>query len=211
MTIQYSCLQSFYPGLGNVTNNPNLNAADGYKLTLHSPAIDVGTSAFMPAADLLGVPRPLDGDTNGVAVVDMGCYEYMAITLDSDSDGIPDWWTWQYYGHMAGQESDNSMASNFAYGSRRTNLEKYGADLDPTDPLSDLEITGLTLLPIGIQINWRGGRWSRQYIETRQSLSDTTEQWAAIFTNLPPTATATNFIHADATNQSLFFRVRAAR
>ena len=42
------------------------------------------------AADLDGIPRPLDGNANGSAIVDMGCYEYMNASADSDGDNMTD-------------------------------------------------------------------------------------------------------------------------
>jgi hypothetical protein len=212
MTVQYSCLQSFYPGLGNKTNNPSLNVADGYTLTMNSPAIDVGTSVFMPVVDLLGVPRALDGDGNGSAVVDMGCYEFIPANLDSDSDGVPDWWTWQFFGHLTGQEEDNSLAASVVSGARMSNLEKYLADLDPTNPLSVLEMTGMQLLPEGVNVGWKGGRWSRQYLESTYDIGNTSVPWQSIFTNLPPTPVQTNVtISVGVTNRAAFYRVRAER
>jgi len=212
MTVQYSCLQSFYPGLGNKTNNPNLNTGDGYKLTAGSVAIDAGTVAFMPAVDLLGVPRPVDGDINGTATVDMGCYEFIPAGLDTDTDGVPDWWTWQYFGHLAGQGSDYSVGTNILPGSSMSTYEKYLADLNPTNPASVLEVTGVQWLPQGIKVDWQGGQWARQYLESRQDLANTNESWMPVFTNLPPTASATNVtVNVGTTNKAGFYRIRVER
>jgi hypothetical protein len=41
-----------------------------------SPAIDVGAYAECPPTDIRAVPRPVDGDLDGVADCDMGAYEY---------------------------------------------------------------------------------------------------------------------------------------
>ena len=53
--------------------------------------------------------------------------------VDSDGDGIPDWWTAQYFGHSSGQSNDLSRASDDASGSGQNNLFKYVAGLDPTN------------------------------------------------------------------------------
>ena len=212
MTVQYSCLQSFYPGLGNKTNNPNLNTGDGYKLTAGSVAIDAGTVAFMPAVDLLGVPRPVDGDTNGTATVDMGCYEFIPQALDSDADGVPDWWTWQYFGHLSGQGSDYSFATTTLPGSRMTTYEKYLAGLDPTNPASVLAVTGVQWLPQGVKVDWEGGQTVKQYVESKSDLGNTNEPWTPVFTNLPPTSITTNVtVNVGTTNKAGFYRIRVER
>ena len=189
-----------------------MNTGDGYKLTAGSVAIDAGTVAFMPAVDLLGVPRPVDGDTNGTATVDMGCYEFIPQALDSDADGVPDWWTWQYFGHLSGQGSDYSMATNTVPGSRMSNLEKYLADLNPTNPLSVLAVTGVQWLPQGVKVDWEGGQAVRQYVESKSDLGNTNEPWTPVFTNLPPTAITTNVtVNVGTTNRAGFYRIRVER
>jgi hypothetical protein len=54
--------------------------------------------------------------------------------LDSDSDGIPDWWMLAYFNHPTGQSFDNSLANQDADGTGQSNLFKYVAGLNPTDP-----------------------------------------------------------------------------
>ncbi|NLV42855.1 MAG: PASTA domain-containing protein [Candidatus Hydrogenedentes bacterium] len=67
----FSCIQGGYEGEGNIAEDPLFaNAAAGdYRLMPGSPCIDTGTPDGAPAADLLGVPRPVG------AGVDMGPYE----------------------------------------------------------------------------------------------------------------------------------------
>ncbi len=47
-----------------------------------SPAIDAGDNSTCPATDQRGVPRPLDGDGDGLAVCDMGAFELVAPNFD---------------------------------------------------------------------------------------------------------------------------------
>ena len=54
--------------------------------------------------------------------------------LDSDSDGIPDWWMLAYFNHATGQGFDNSLASADADGTGQNNLFKYVTGLNPIDP-----------------------------------------------------------------------------
>jgi alpha-glucosidase (family GH31 glycosyl hydrolase) len=54
--------------------------------------------------------------------------------LDSDSDGIPDWWMLAYFNHPTGQGGDNSLANADADGTGQNNLFKYVTGLNPIDP-----------------------------------------------------------------------------
>jgi hypothetical protein len=47
-----------------------------FHLLSNSPAIDSGTNVGAPIVDIDGNPRPIDGNLDGVAVTDMGAYEF---------------------------------------------------------------------------------------------------------------------------------------
>lgn len=59
-----------------------------YRLQTNSPCLDNGTSSNAPGDDVEGVARPLDGDDDGNAEPDIGCYE--AAFGDTDKDGYGD-------------------------------------------------------------------------------------------------------------------------
>ena len=64
-------------------------------LRVGSPAIDTGTSSGAPAMDLDGRERPRDGDQDGLAVPDMGAYEYSRVLfVDWDAGGTGDGSSW---------------------------------------------------------------------------------------------------------------------
>lgn len=55
-----------------------VDAAGGdYHLQAGSPCIDAGTNEGAPNMDFDGNPRPIDGDGDNIAVVDMGAFEFM--------------------------------------------------------------------------------------------------------------------------------------
>jgi hypothetical protein len=88
ITISYSNYNDLWaaPGsvdptlAGNITSDPQLSTFPTtlYALSSSSPCIDTGlnTATHLPEKDLLGNSRKWDGNTDGTAVVDMGCYEY---------------------------------------------------------------------------------------------------------------------------------------
>lgn len=70
--------EALFPGPGNISSNPQFLDSLGrdYHLQPRSPAIDGGTNTGAPATDIEDKARPIDGNNDGVAIVDMGAFEF---------------------------------------------------------------------------------------------------------------------------------------
>lgn len=65
-------------------------AAADFHLVSGSPCIDAGANSGVPSTDKDGIQRPLDGNNDGVAAVDIGACEFVHPLTDTDHDGMPD-------------------------------------------------------------------------------------------------------------------------
>ena len=120
------------PELGTacVTSPPCFadSTAGDYSLASGSPCIDAGAwSDVVPCEDIFGVARPLDGDSNGVAVVDIGAYEYIHPNVDTDGDGIPD--VWEVAKRLCPTNAADAPLDSD--GDKDINRAEYIADTDP--------------------------------------------------------------------------------
>lgn len=95
VNVSYCDINDFDIQVGNhLTQGSNTNAdpllAGGFHLQPASPCIDAGTNLVAVTNDFDGVPRPLDGNRDGVAKWDIGAFEYVNPGADSDRDGFGD-------------------------------------------------------------------------------------------------------------------------
>ena len=135
----------------------------------------------------------------------------IATSVDTVGDGIPNWWRAQYFPGSGGTNTNATSCATCDFtGTGQNNYFKYVADLNPTNPASRLAIISITTSNTNIQVTWTGGTNSWQYLECSPVL--TTNQWLAIFTNVPPTSLTTNITHTGATAATnLFYRIKTRR
>jgi len=60
------------------------------RLQAGAPAIDAGTEVLSVTDDADGIPRPLDGDNDVAPEYDIGAFEFISSSADSDHDGMSD-------------------------------------------------------------------------------------------------------------------------
>ena len=138
----YSCTTPLPVGPGNIEANPQFvdPGAGDYHLRYDSPCIDTGTDLTGSMTnDLDGLPRPLDGDFDGMASFDMGAYEYNP-DQDTDSDTMLDGWEYRY-----GLDPTNAADGTAdADGDGMDNRGEHTADTNPTNPASLFAITAIS-------------------------------------------------------------------
>ncbi|MBN1513493.1 MAG: right-handed parallel beta-helix repeat-containing protein [Phycisphaerae bacterium] len=79
VSVTHSNVSGGWAGTGNIDTDPRFAFDDDFHLTSISPCIDAGTNlppGGLPADDLDGNARALDGDGDGEAVADMGALEF---------------------------------------------------------------------------------------------------------------------------------------
>jgi uncharacterized repeat protein (TIGR01451 family) len=86
------CYSGVDPGPHDISADPRFvdPAHDDYHLSPDSPAVDAGTNADAPATDFDDQPRPLDGDSDGGAITDIGADEYCYPALQVTKLAHPD-------------------------------------------------------------------------------------------------------------------------
>jgi len=148
------------------------------------------------------VSGPLGASTNAGTII--------ATSVDTIGDGIPNWWRALYFGGNGSTTNALSSASGDPTGGGMNNLDKYTADLDPTNRASLLQFLSISVVTSDVRLVWIGGTKAWQYLECSPEL--TSNSWKAIFTNTPPTPVTNTVIDPGAVDEgSLFYRIRALR
>jgi len=206
-TFAYANEGSQYANTAFVSNSINYNFRDG-RLRFLMRYADGGYK--VDGGEKLAEYTYNDGSNVAVVVrVDIAANTVTDVSvsrIDSDADGMPDWWEEL---HFSGPT--NAVASDDDDADECSNLHEFIADTLPWDPDSLLRILDIVPTAGVCRIDWQGGTGAWQYLEYRTDLSNTGEQWIAMFTNPPPTATQTNILTSGGTNDLLLLRIRAER
>jgi len=186
-----------------------VTAADGWYASGANVALTATPAAYWHFAGWTG-------DTNGCPFADNVLTASMtqARTVMANfaetlaPQGTPEAWLAQYglTGDPAAEELTDTDGDGLSA------WEEYVADTDPTNPVSVLAFTGLAWNGGSLRIDWKGGHWSKQYIDARTDLADTNANWSCIYTNdILPTAISNSLIRTDTAQPAQFYRIRVER
>ena len=127
--------------------------------------------------------------------------------LDSDGDGIPDWWTTLYFGHATGQAADKSRPQDDADADGMSNLQEWLAGTDPTDASSRLYLASATLGQSGLTLSWQSVSGVKYYVQRAVKLS-ASPAFTTIETNIAGQQGLTTYSDTNAIiSSALFYRV----
>jgi Tol biopolymer transport system component len=204
--------------VGDTSMPPNLFLFD--RLSGSTTLLTAGQGGVGPAT---WVSRgAISGSGNTVAFLDLGsglvsgdlnevqdafaAAPNIGSPLDSDGDGIPDWWMLLYFGHATGQASDLSRAGDDADGDGMSNWQEWIAGTDPKDASSRLQM----LLPVrnasGVSLSWESVAGTTYYIQ--RSTLKKGDSFSTIQTNITSQASTTFFTDTNTVGQGqLFYRV----
>ena len=128
----------------------------------------------------------------------------LTIPADIDGDGLPDDWEQANLHTLAYGPGDDPDLDGF------TNLQEYLADTDPLVGASHLRITGVSLLPGGLKLDWQGGVEATQILQRNLSVGGA-DSWLNIHTVAPPTSTSGSYTDVLGTNALQFYRLKVNR
>ncbi|MGA2243122.1 MAG: hypothetical protein ABSH11_13940 [Verrucomicrobiota bacterium] len=146
----------------------------------------------------------VSGDLNGVG-------DAFALTnwpaVDSDGDGIPDWWMIQYFGHPTGQAGDLSRAQDDADGDGVNNLQEFLAGTIPTDPASvlALHITRDTS-GTNVLLNWAVASGKNFHYQVLSATNLSNPAWL-VFPGSVGAIGGQRYLNVPATNSQRYFRI----
>ena len=130
------------------------------------------------------------------------------VVLSETSHGTPIAWLQLYGLTNFNSEVEDTRDSD---GDGKLAWEEYVCDTIPTNRDSVLSLLGVTPRTNGVEVQWKGGIVSTQYLERTSNLYPTGTPWTGLFTNIPPTSITNIWLDPVGTNVLRFYRVRVVR
>jgi hypothetical protein len=198
--------------IGDTTAPPNVFLLN--RFTGSTTVLTVGQAGSSP---FMWVSRPVVSDGGStIAFLDLGSGLVtgdlnrvqdafgVTVNVDSDGDGIPDWWMMQYFGHPTGQAGDNSLASDDADGDGASNLQEYLAGTDPTNPNSVFRLSAAATANSTVTLTWPAVTGKSYQIQYKTNLDDPV--WLTAPGNISVTGSQGSYL-TPAAPPSSFYRV----
>jgi hypothetical protein len=146
--------------------------------------------------------------TNGLLLDEEFVGLIVSNSIDSDADGIPDWWMQQTFGHATGLSGDNSRAQDDFDGDGMANWKEYLCGTDPTDPTDYLHLLNVAPQGSDESVSWAAIGGINYVVQSATDLS-------AGFSDISPLITPDNdgtetYVDAGAATNSIprFYRIR---
>ncbi len=107
--------------------------ASGLNASYNRTAVDHGSASGFDTVPMRSQAQTQQLEIFGVTgmAFQIGFQTGSTVSIDTDGDGIPDWWTQKYFGHPTGQASDLSRSGDDPANDGLANLQKYILDLSP--------------------------------------------------------------------------------
>jgi hypothetical protein len=123
---------------------------------------------------------------------------------DSDGDGMQNDWEDSFgLNPLSDTDADGDMDRDGL-----SNQSEYGADTDPADNASKLNLERFSISPTNVMLEWCGGINATQYLECSENLLSS--EWYIVYTNIPPTAIS-NSMELNSFDPFRLYRIKAAR
>ncbi|HTA29593.1 MAG TPA: choice-of-anchor Q domain-containing protein, partial [Candidatus Cybelea sp.] len=189
--ISYCCTTPSPGGTGNIGSDPVLidPVHGNFRLQSNSPCINAGNNSFVTSTtDLDGRPRVVGG------TVDMGAYEYQG-------PGMGEFTAWlQQYGLPTDGSADYADSDH----NGMSNLGKWRAGLNPTNPVSVLQMITATNAPTGLSVTWQSVSGINYYLQRAGNLQSQ-PAFSSIQSNIVGQTNSTTFTDTNVTGLGPFF------